>query len=101
MKKLIMLLAIGGIMGACAGEEAGENTFRCANMEGPDIIIRTRQFNGSMHININDRFETLLTRDYDASPGTRYVDGQGIEFWIKGNRAYYTSFGAGIDCIRE
>jgi len=100
MKKLLTVLVVGGLLGACA-DESSEMSFRCENMEGPDIMIRTRQFNGSMHININDRFETVLTRDFESSPGARYENGEGIEFWIQGNRAYYTSFGAGVACVRE
>jgi len=98
MKKMLIFLTLG--LGACASEPY-EMTFRCLNEEGPDIIIKTRLVDDDLYIDINGRFQTVLTLDAEASPGARYEDGYGIEFWVQGNRAYYTSFGAGVACVRE
>ena len=99
MKRIIMALAVCGTMGACASEQS-EVTYRCANEEGPDIIIKAEFFDGGVHIDINGKHKSTLTQEVSAS-GARYADGDGLEFWTKGDGAYYTSFGAGVECVKE
>jgi len=99
MNKILIILTAGTILCACSKEET-EVIYRCANEEGPDIIIKAEFFEGGMHIDINSRHKSTLTQEISAS-GVRYAGTEGIEFWTKGDKAYYTSFGAGVDCVKE
>ena len=96
MKRTLLLLAVC----ACSAD-SGEVIYRCENIDGgPESIVKARFYDGGMDFNINDKDYRKLSKT-EHKPGVRYADGDGIEFWINGNVATLTSYGASTLCFQE
>ena len=105
MKK-ILLLSLLVVLCACQGEnprqETGLVTYICENPDGgPEMVIGARFFDGGMDIDINRGRDKRTLAQTPVASGARYADDKGIEFWIKGDSATFTSFGASTICARE